>query len=191
MIFLWHHLHQALKMEYLTIKDPYVLWSSLYERYGHLKSVILPNARNEWNALRLQDFKSVHEYNSALYRITSQLKLCGENITDEDMLEETFTTFHASNMVLQQQYKAHQYTKYSDLIACLLVAKKNNELLMKNHQAHPTGTKPIFEANAVSHDHEDNYENGRGRGHNRGRRHSRGHGRGYYRGRRYNKNHYY
>ena len=98
-----------------------------------------------------------------------RLKLCGENITDEDMLEETFTTFHASNMVLQQQYKAHQYTKYYDLIACLLVAKKNNELLMKNHQAHPTGTKPIFEANAVSHDREGNYENGRGRGHNRGR----------------------
>ena len=88
MIFLRHHLHQALKTEYLTIKDPYVLWSSLYERYGHLKSVILPNARNEWNALRLQDFKLVHEYNFALYIITSQLKLRVENITDEDMLEK-------------------------------------------------------------------------------------------------------
>ena len=71
------------------------------------------------------------------------------------------------------------------------MAEKNNELLMKNHQAHPIGTKPIFEANAVSHDREDNYENGRGRGHNRGRRHSCGCGRGYYRGRGYNKNHYY
>ena len=71
------------------------------------------------------------------------------------------------------------------------MAEKNNELLMKNYQAHLTSTKPIFEANAVSHDREDNYENGRGRGHNRGRRHSRGCGRGYYRGRGYNKNHYY
>ena len=40
MIYLRHHLHQALKIEYLTIKKPYVLWSNLYERYGHLRSVI-------------------------------------------------------------------------------------------------------------------------------------------------------
>ena len=52
-------------------------------------------------------------------------------------------------MVLQQQYRACQYTKYFHLIACLLVAEKNNELLMKNHQVHPTGTKPIFKANVV------------------------------------------
>jgi hypothetical protein len=44
--------------------------------------------------LRLQDFKSVAEYNSALFKISSKLKLCGENITDEDMLERTFSTFH-------------------------------------------------------------------------------------------------
>lgn len=43
----------------------------------------------QWmDALRLQDFKSVYEYNSALYIITSQLKLCVENITDEDILEK-------------------------------------------------------------------------------------------------------
>ena len=102
MIFLRHHLHQALKMKHLTIKDPYVMWNNLYERYCHLRSIILPNVCSEWNALRLQDFKSLHEYNYALYKITSQLKLCRENITDEDMLEKTFTTFHISNMVLQQ-----------------------------------------------------------------------------------------
>ncbi|CAM8982937.1 unnamed protein product [Rhodiola kirilowii] len=35
-------------------------------------------------------------------RITSQMKLCGEKITDKEMLEKTFSTFHASNMLLQQ-----------------------------------------------------------------------------------------
>ena len=133
MIFIRHHLHQSIKMEYLATNDPYVLWNSLYERYGHLKSVILPNARNEWNALRLQDFKSVHEYNYALYRITSQLKLCGENITDDNILEKNITTFHASNMVLQQQYRARRYTKYSDLIACLLLVEKNIQLLSPSY----------------------------------------------------------
>ena len=99
--------------------------------------------------MRLQDFKSVSEYNSALFKISSQLKLCGENITDEDMLEKTFTTFHASNVLLQQQYRERQFTKYYELIACLLVAEKNNELLLENHQSRPTGSKAFPEANAT------------------------------------------
>nr|XP_016444745.1 PREDICTED: uncharacterized protein LOC107770002 [Nicotiana tabacum] len=37
--------------------------------------------------------------------ITSKLKLYGDTITDYDMLEKMFTTFHASNMVVQQQYR--------------------------------------------------------------------------------------
>ncbi|XP_051142228.1 uncharacterized protein LOC127259125 [Andrographis paniculata] len=50
----------------------------------------------------LTDFKTVTEYNSAIHQITSQLKLCGETVTDK--LEKTISTFHASNVVLQQQY---------------------------------------------------------------------------------------
>jgi hypothetical protein len=47
MIFIRHHLHEELKTEYLTIKDPLILWNNLRERYEHQKSVILPNARYE------------------------------------------------------------------------------------------------------------------------------------------------
>ena len=43
-IFLHHHLHERLKTNYLTIKDPIVVWNSLKERYDHLKNVILPKA---------------------------------------------------------------------------------------------------------------------------------------------------
>ncbi|KAJ9557422.1 hypothetical protein OSB04_012036 [Centaurea solstitialis] len=82
----------------------------------------------------LRDFKFVSEYNSAMFRITFQLTLCDEKITDEEMLEKTFSTFHASNMLLQQQYCERGFKKYCDLISCLLVAKQNNELLMKNHE---------------------------------------------------------
>ena len=63
--------------------------------------MILPKSRYDRMHLRLQDFKSVNEYNSALFKISSQLKLCGDNITEEDMLEKTFTTFHASNVLLE------------------------------------------------------------------------------------------
>ena len=114
------------------------------ERYDHQKTVILPKACYDWLHLRPQDFKSVTDYNSALFKISSQLKLCAEKITDEDMLEKTYTTFHASNVLLQQQYRKHRFTKYSELIACLLVAEQNNELLLKNHQSHPSGSIPCL-----------------------------------------------
>ncbi|CAA7051318.1 unnamed protein product [Microthlaspi erraticum] len=152
MIFLRHHLHEGLKSEYLNVKDPQVLWTSLKERYDHQKTVILPRARYDWTHLRLQNFKSVSEYNSALFKITSKLELCGEKVMDADMLEKTFSTFHANNVVLQTQYREKGFQKYSQLISCLLVAEQNNELLMKNHDLRPTGSAPFPEANATSYD---------------------------------------
>ena len=143
--------------------------------------MILPKARYDWLHLRLQDFKSVSEYNSALFQISSQLKLCGENIIDEDMLEIFFTTFHASNVFLQQQYRERWLTKYSELIACLLVAEKNNELLLHNHQSRPTGFKAFPEANATfasPHSNRQGHTNGPSRGKGRGHGGGRGRGRG-------------
>jgi hypothetical protein len=123
----------------------------------------------------LQDFKSVGGYNFAMFRITSELKLCGEKITDEDMLEKTFSTFHSSNLLLQQQYRERGFKKYSELISCLLVAEQNNELLMKNHQSRLTGSSPFPEANATSFpkvnatSFKENHGRGRGHGPRRGR----------------------
>ena len=65
------------------------------------------------------------------------------------MLEKTYTTFHASNMLLRQQYRERRFTKYSELIACLLVAEQNNELLLKNHQSCPIGSISLPEVNAT------------------------------------------
>ena len=123
MIFLHRHLHEGLKNKYLTVKDPLDLWNNLKDRYDHQKTVILPKARYDQMHLRLQDYKSVSEYNSALFKISSQLKLCGETVTEEDMLEKTFSTFHAMNVLLQQQYRERGFKKYSELISCLLVAE--------------------------------------------------------------------
>ena len=59
------------------------------------------------------------------------------------------------------------FTKYSELIACLVVAEQNNELLLKNHRSRRTGSIPLFEANATiqvnKHGH-GYYGQGRGRG---------------------------
>ncbi|KAK9677430.1 hypothetical protein RND81_11G142800 [Saponaria officinalis] len=163
MIFLRHHLHEGLKNEYLTVKDPQILWSILKDRYDHQRTVILPKARYEWLHLRLQDFKSVSEYNSSMFRITSQLKLCGEKITDED---------------IEKGFK-----KYSELISCLLVAEQNNELLMKNHESRPTGSTPLPEANVSFNykrgPYDNHYTDNSSRGRGRGRSYSRGRGRGF------------
>ena len=133
--------------------------------------------------MRLQDFKSVSEYNSSIFKITSQLKLCGENISDSDMLEKTYSTFHANNMLLQQQYRERGFTKYSELISVLLLAEQNNELLLKNHQARPTGSTPFPKANVVtSNEYGKNKKFGCGRGHGRGRGFGRGRARGHGRG---------
>ncbi|XP_059288650.1 uncharacterized protein LOC132042028 [Lycium ferocissimum] len=149
--------------------------------------VLLPKARHEWINLRLQDFKSVMKYNSEMFRITSILTLCGETISDSDKLEKTFSTFHASNVLLQQQYREKGFTNYCDLIAHLLVAEQNNDLLMKNHENRPTGTAPLPEVNEV-YAHYSRRGKGRGpsRGHGCGRDSGRsrdnGQGRNYFPG---------
>ncbi|XP_051132487.1 uncharacterized protein LOC127252377 [Andrographis paniculata] len=127
MIFLCHHIDEALKMQYVTLESPLELLERLKEIYDHLRLTLLPRARSEWQSLRLQDFKTVQEYNSAMFKITSQLRYCGEN----------------------QQYRERGFQKYSELITCLLLAEQNNELLLKNHESRPTGANPFPEANAI------------------------------------------
>ncbi|XP_069147659.1 uncharacterized protein [Solanum lycopersicum] len=105
--------------------------------------VIHPKARYDWMHLRLQDFKTTHEYNSVMFRITSQLKLCGET----------------------QQYREKGFKKYFELISHLLVAEQNNDLLLKNHENRPTGSEPLPEVNEAYAHHA---RRGKGRGPNHG-----------------------
>ncbi|CAN6696923.1 unnamed protein product [Malus baccata var. baccata] len=174
MIFIRCHLDEGLKSEYLTVEDPLTLWKALKNRYNHQKTVILPRAHYEWTHLKIQDFKTVVEYNFAMFIITSQLKLCGETITEEDMLEKTFNTFHASNMLLQQQYRERDFTRNNQLISVFFVAEQNNELLMKNHQSRLTGSALFPEVNVVSLERNTTSSDGnnykRGRGHKQGRK---------------------
>jgi hypothetical protein len=122
-----------------------------------------------------------------MFNIASRLELCGEAVTQEQLIDKTLSTFHATNVLLQQQYRERNFQKISDLISVLLVAEENNKVLMKNHNSRPTGALAFPEAHA-------NEKSARGRGRGRfgrgGRHHSgRGgrdsnyHSRGSYRGR--------
>ncbi|CAM8980105.1 unnamed protein product [Rhodiola kirilowii] len=103
MILLRHHLHESFKAQYLTVRKFYELRKSVKDRFDHQRTITLPRAKYEWMHLRLQYFKKVSDYNSEVFRIVSTMNLCGETIRDEDMLEKTLSTFHANNLVLQQQ----------------------------------------------------------------------------------------
>ncbi|XP_023732790.1 uncharacterized protein LOC111880591 [Lactuca sativa] len=118
--------------------------------------------------MRLQEFKKVNEYNSALFTICSQLKYYGQEVTHEDMLQQTYSTFHAINITLMRQYRLKKFTKYFELNACLLVAKQNNELLMKNHESRPTGSVALPKGNATNIDGHRSNTCGQGRGQERG-----------------------
>ncbi|XP_074346405.1 uncharacterized protein LOC141685187 [Apium graveolens] len=183
-IFLRHHIHEDLKSEYLTIKNPITLWNNLKDRFDHQKLVHLPSARYDWINLSLQDFKSIAEYNSALFKINSKLILCGENIIDAEMIEKTLSTFHPNIMILAQQYRERNFQKYGELISLLLVAEKNNELLLKNHQIRPTGSAQLPEVHNTSF-----LKNEHGKGHRGGRGYGRNRGRGNFRGRFHNQYH--
>ncbi|XP_069145680.1 uncharacterized protein [Solanum lycopersicum] len=81
-------------------------------------------------------------------------------------MEKTFSTFHASNVLLEQQYQEKGFKKYSELISHFLVAEQNNDLLLKNHGNRPTGSEPLPEVNEAYAHHA---RRGKGRGPNRGR----------------------
>jgi hypothetical protein len=132
----------------MTERDPIVLWQSLKDRFSQQLTIVLPRAQQSWITLRFQDCKYVAAYNSALHRIVTKMRLCGQKITDADMIEKTLSTFHPSNIVLQQQYRNSKYQKYSELSEVLSVAEQQNEVLMSNHSARPTGSIAVPEAHA-------------------------------------------
>ncbi|XP_021818562.1 uncharacterized protein LOC110760567 [Prunus avium] len=75
-IFLRCHIREALKREYMAVDNPLILWKALCKKYNHQKTVIFPRAIYELTHFKFQGFKSVSEYNSAMHKITSMMKLC-------------------------------------------------------------------------------------------------------------------
>ncbi|KAG2585915.1 hypothetical protein PVAP13_5NG008700 [Panicum virgatum] len=111
--FLRHHLHPDLKSD-------------------QQRSIVLPRAQQDWITLRFQDFK-----------IVTKMRLCGQKITDADMIEKTLSTFHPGNI---------------------------KEVLMNNHSVRPTGSMALLEAHANDAESSRNHKRGRGKGKWKGKR---------------------
>ena len=106
---IWSHIHPDLKAEYLLEENPRNLWTSLKKRYEQQKTLILPAANYEWTQLRLQDFKTVSDYNHAVHRICSKLQFCEKEPSDADKIEKALSTMLPSERILQQQYRERNF----------------------------------------------------------------------------------
>ncbi|XP_044444590.1 uncharacterized protein [Triticum aestivum] len=137
--FLRHHLSPTLKDEYMAERSASGLWTALKQRFERLKYTVKPRAEAEWIRLRFADFKTVGEYNSALHRICTTLRLCGTEITDSQKIEKTLSTFHPDAVQSSRNYRQGNYTRYSELIDVLQVAEAQDEVLKKNFVAQPLG----------------------------------------------------
>jgi hypothetical protein len=77
----------------------------------------LPEANHEWIQIRLQDFKSIEDYNHAIHKVCTKLQFYEKEPSEEDMIVKTLQTMLPSDRVLQHQYRAQNY---ADLIRDLL-----------------------------------------------------------------------
>ncbi|XP_048613174.1 uncharacterized protein LOC125587081 [Brassica napus] len=138
-----HHLTEDLRNQYLNIENPRDLWAELKSRYT---MVLLPKVRHEWMSLRFQDFESVDEYHFALSKIVYKLRLCGEVVTEEDLLEKIFLTADPRDLLLQHIYREKGFTTYNDLLSCL--TEQSNQLLKRNSEMrYPEANKTDMDQN--------------------------------------------
>lgn len=54
----------SLIWEYMQVKDPLELWTTLEGRFRNIQNTLLSDLKVKWNDIRLLDFKTVVEYNS-------------------------------------------------------------------------------------------------------------------------------
>jgi hypothetical protein len=59
-----HHIHPELKSEYVLEEESSTLWAALQNCYEQ---------QNKWIHLRLQDYKSLGDYNHVIHQISAKL----------------------------------------------------------------------------------------------------------------------
>ena len=126
-------------------KDPRALWTALKNRYEQHKAIILPEAKHEWNHLRLQDFKTLDEFNHVVHKICSKLRFCEKEPSKAEKIEKTLSTVLPSERIITQQYREKNFIEYSSLIQTFKYAEKSNELTVWNSNQRPSGTAPLLE----------------------------------------------
>jgi hypothetical protein len=108
--------------------------------------------------LRLQDFKSIGEYNHSVHKICAKLRFYKKEPSEANKIEKTLQTILPLDKILQHQHRVKNYQTYSYLVYDLLQAEKHDELTLRNCHQYSVGSAPLPE---VHHNMKGN-ENGDG-----------------------------
>lgn len=73
-----------------------------------------------------------------MHRVVAQLRLCGEEVTKAELIDKTLSTFPPASSLLAQQYRNINYKSHSELMAYLLLAEKQHQILIKNADSAPS-----------------------------------------------------
>ncbi|XP_024974802.1 uncharacterized protein LOC112512907 [Cynara cardunculus var. scolymus] len=153
LMFLRRHIDPSLQWEYLQLKTPKELWDALKGIFGNVHDSLLPELMVQWNEIRLLDYKNINDFNKEMLRFKARLNFCGKELTENDMIQKTLSTFPTSEIILINQYRLEyndkRLTTFNKLINLLQVAERHNEVLLNNN-ARPVGTKKIPESNHAS-----------------------------------------
>ncbi|KAL6560915.1 hypothetical protein OROHE_006092 [Orobanche hederae] len=72
-----------------------------------------------------------------MLRLKARLNFCGKEITEDDMIQKTRSTFPTSALILANQYRLEynnkRITTFSKLINLLQVDERHNEVLVNNN----------------------------------------------------------
>lgn len=94
MNFLWHHLHEGLKSKFISQFKIHLPFGRIYKIY-----MITKNGNTPYTSLWVDSLTIARFLNqwviekSAMFRVTSQLEVCGDNITNEEMIENHTNIF--------------------------------------------------------------------------------------------------
>ena len=79
------------------------------------------------------------------------LRFCGQPVTEQELIEKTLSTFPVSAIVVSKQYRtevnAGRIMRFHQLINIISVAEKHDNILVRNYNSRPIGTKSVHEAN--------------------------------------------
>ena len=131
------------------MEHPTELWAQLQARFLHQRTIFLPQARHNWMSLRVMDFPDISSFNSELHHIVAQLRLCGEQLIEPKLITKILSTFPVASAVLAQQYRNMRFHTHAKLMSFLLLAKKEQQILLKNAEARPARDTSTVETHAT------------------------------------------